>query len=327
MELTPLNAEVYLSLSLAYRNLGDFQLALDMNDSALKLGANKVNALIARSGIFNAMNHIPEAIKYLDQALEIDKQSYVALNNRSDILSKQGNYKAAILDLKTADKIAPNQLIIMRNLGINLSKLGFINEAMQYFIKSLKIDPKNYETILLLAVTFNANGNYEAAIKYFDSALKIADDPQTHYLKGVSFLNRFLYNEALDEFSYVYRVNSANVENIILLFITNLISGKETDNFKLIHDIDSSNPSYIGIDYDIEKLKLYFSTAANSTNVSDSDNIYFSKNMCKNYTYAGLIYKIRKSTAAAREQFNLARQLCNKMSPEFSLSISNLKRL
>jgi signal transduction histidine kinase len=211
----------------AFKNLGNYEMALNNCDSALiiyeqllqtytepELTAGKLKILKQQARAYNGIaiindlqNNYPEALKNNLNALKIreeisDKEGMAAsYNNIGLVYENMGNYPEALKNYYASLEIAEENGF-KQSIGIAYHNLGSIYDGQRNYPEALK----NYFASLKISdelgdrqgVSNNYNnigtiyfnqGNYPEALKNFLSGLKINDEIGNEYGKGVILIN------------------------------------------------------------------------------------------------------------------------------------------
>ena len=129
----------YNILSIAYQNIGKFDLS----------------------------------VQIMEEALQKNSSNPYFLNNMGISQHKLENFKEAEEFFKKGLQIAPNYINILNNIA-NLKKdLNLIDEAIDYYKKSIKINALVIETQLNLASIYTTIGKFKDAKYHFNKVLEI----------------------------------------------------------------------------------------------------------------------------------------------------------
>jgi tetratricopeptide (TPR) repeat protein len=127
--------------------------------------------------IFQNLNELHEAEKYLIKFIEHDKKNHVACNNLANLYLKKKELKKAELSYLKAIDLKKDYLTAIVNIALYYEGIGNIAYAKEYYSKGIKISPKN------LSIYFNLS----KIDKRFISEEKI------------EFIEEVLKNHKLDE--------------------------------------------------------------------------------------------------------------------------------
>ncbi len=188
--------EVWEKRGLVLQKLGNYQGAIDSNNTASTLYRSSGNAEStsvppSTEGFFNPDLHeawnnqgvalgnlgrVEEAIASYDKALEIKPEDDVTWKNRGVALGKLGRLEEAIVSFDKALKFNPDLHEAWYNRGLALGNLGRVEEAIASFDKALEIKPDLHGASYNRGVALDNLGRLEEAIASFDKALEIQPD-------------------------------------------------------------------------------------------------------------------------------------------------------
>uniref|UniRef100_UPI00359387A9 tetratricopeptide repeat protein n=1 Tax=Microcoleus sp. TaxID=44472 RepID=UPI00359387A9 len=181
IELNYNQPEVWEKRGLVLQKLGDYQGAIDSNNTASTLYrylANPESASVPQSteGFFNPSNIKPS----YDKALEFQADDDETWYDRCDEQYYERDFEEASASYDKALEIKPDSYEAWFNRGLALRKLGRLEEAIASYDKALEIKPDLHEA-------WNNRGiilcdhlkEYEKAIASYDKALEI--EPNFHF--------------------------------------------------------------------------------------------------------------------------------------------------
>ncbi|MGB8936142.1 MAG: tetratricopeptide repeat protein, partial [Candidatus Nitrosopolaris sp.] len=139
------------------------------------------------------------ALDYYDQAIKIDPNDTDAWNNKGSALNNLGQYYEAIECCDRTIKIDPNLAAAWINKGNALDDLGQYNEAIECYDRAIKIDPNLAAAWINKGNALYNLGQYYEAIECYDRAIKINPNlAEAWYNKGSAVYNLGQYNEAIE---------------------------------------------------------------------------------------------------------------------------------
>ncbi|MEG5197421.1 CHAT domain-containing protein [Microcoleus sp. A6-C5] len=228
--------EVWEKRALALQKLGDYQGAIDSNNTASTLyrySANPDSAsvyhskdfFLSRSNIKSSFNQaleirlydyeswynrgialhnlgrLEEAIASYNRALEIKPYNHEAWNNRGSVLDDLGRLEAAIASYDKALELKPDDYVAWYNRGIALNNLGRLEEAIASYDKALEFKPDYDDAWNNRGGTLYNLGRWEEAIASYDKALELKpDDDNTLNNRGFALGNLGRSKEAITSY-------------------------------------------------------------------------------------------------------------------------------
>ena len=195
-------AEILNILGVSYRDIGDYNKAIEYHEKALEIRINALGEnqpeLYNNLGIsYDGLGDYGKAIEYHEKALEIrintlgenhpDVASYY--NNLGTVYNSLGDYNKAIeyhekaleIRINTLGENHPDVADSYYNLGAAYNGLGDYNKAISFFEKALEIEintldenhPDIADSYYKLGAACNGLGDYNKAIEYHEKALEI----------------------------------------------------------------------------------------------------------------------------------------------------------
>lgn len=189
---------------------GDWNVALEYAERAIKVAPDDVNALILLALAEENTGDADAALGTISKATAVDENNYFAQYTRGRLLYEKRHFDSCIAPLRTALKLRPNAtdpLILLAQSSVNLkdtqnaksyysqlarnrafarnpavwSELGmtFIAEsnprnAAQYLVYAYRLQPDNPKLLLNLGVYYDAyQRNRAEAVKYYTRFLNI----------------------------------------------------------------------------------------------------------------------------------------------------------
>ena len=229
-------AEILNILGVSYRDIGDYNKAIEYHEKALEIRINALGEnqpeLYNNLGIsYDGLGDYNKAIEYHEKALEIgintlgenhlDVASYY--NNLGTVYNSLGDYNKAIeyhekaleIRINTLGGDHPDVADSYNNLGISYDGLGDYNKAIEYHEKALEIRINTLGDDHLgvvnsynnLGVAYNSLGDYNKAIEYHEKALEIRintlgenhpDVADSYNNLGISYDGLGDYNKAIE---------------------------------------------------------------------------------------------------------------------------------
>jgi len=274
-------AELYMSLSLSYFKLGDFERGkkylqksnnirkklkdkrgillnygrlssffiskrefkkvIDICNEALKVEPNLVEFYIIRGYAYAELKEFERAIKDYDKAIELNPNLAEAYNNRGNAYTELNKYEQAIKDYDKAIELNPALADAYYNRGVAYVKLNKHEQAIEDFSKAIELNPAFVEAYNNRGVAYAKLNQHERAIEDFSKAIEL--NPAL----AKAYSNRgIVYSEI-----HRYEEATRDLKKAGILF---LHSGKREDAvkafsicFKLWDKIENDDIVYCGL--------------------------------------------------------------------------------
>jgi lipoprotein NlpI len=108
--LNPNHASAFSNRGIAYGRKGEYDLAIQSYEEALRLNPKNLNALYNRGNAYTRKGAYDLAVKDYDQVLRMNPKHANAYSSRGIVRFLQGQFSAAVPDLSEAVQFAPNDL-------------------------------------------------------------------------------------------------------------------------------------------------------------------------------------------------------------------------
>ena len=216
--LYPKNIESYFCLGRAYREVGEFKLAITNMKEAERLATTKNDLMYIYNllgMIYNNLGDLDNAFLYYSKSLNLAKelgnrkQESAVLNNIAGIFEEKGENDKALryyeesLRLETDERA---QTPIYNNMALIYSKKGDFKKAIDYFKNAIKIAERygDYhglaKTLLNLGETYRKTGDFSNAEFYLLDGLNRVKKLNDKYWEATAyFYLALLYKDKKDK--------------------------------------------------------------------------------------------------------------------------------
>ncbi|MDD5434634.1 MAG: tetratricopeptide repeat protein [Nitrospira sp.] len=193
-------ADVFNKLGIIYQRKGLSQKAAGFLEKALKINPSYTEAALNLSIVYNELGRYENAQKIFNSAVRTVyktkkvKDPYIdgKLANEHACLGEQyyylGRFKEAITEYRKALRLCPKYPDIITQLGLAYRENGEIEAAVETFTNAQNEGPKYVPAFLHLGITYYMKGFVDMAIREWNRALAI--DPENQdakiYLSFVS---------------------------------------------------------------------------------------------------------------------------------------------
>ena len=159
-------------MGIAYRQKGDFDLALQSYDKALKINPNFIKALYGSATTLQLRGSLSAAIDCYEKVLELEPNNFNAHMSIGACLRINSELKKAIKSFETAIKINPNYGPAYDNLGVCLMELGDQLSAIKSFEKAIERQPDYVESYINLGNSLSDMGRVVEAAAFYTKAVQ-----------------------------------------------------------------------------------------------------------------------------------------------------------
>ena len=236
LELDPENAELYINLGLAYRQIGDYASALDNYNLALDVDPNLALAYAYRAQAYMVLSNNNQARTDIDQALALDSNlaeayfvrgqlwlvagdtdrafedfnrviransSYAdAYFERARIHEQRGNVDAAVDDYDRAGELYEIQRPSYAGVAYGRATQVDPEQAVRRWSSEIRLNPTDATAYARRAFAYDALGDYESALQDYNRSLEL--DPtnaNTYANRGGTYDTIGEYDLAIADYS------------------------------------------------------------------------------------------------------------------------------
>ena len=211
------------NLYLIYINNKEYQKALLLINSVLKLKPKYQPALRDKALVYYYQNKPDEGLKFINESIKLNNKDYIALNILGLILGSLKMHIEAKKVFFKAIEINTSYFASYNNLGNCLNTLKDQNLALKNFKKALKLNPNFQEAINNIANIYSVTGKYKKAIEYYKLAIKKGGDvAKIYYNIGVAYVYLGGLDEAEKFYNKSYEANPDDQllhKNISILYL------------------------------------------------------------------------------------------------------------
>ncbi|GFO00382.1 tetratricopeptide repeat protein 25 [Plakobranchus ocellatus] len=137
--------DIYKNEAESHFEIGEYRLAADCYNAAIKLQPTDTAAIVARSRCYTQMGRWKRAMKDCDEALSIDPAYPEALYQKAEILYINGNYDLAHVYFKRGLRQQPDSMLFKHAALYQKAEILYINGnydlAHVYFKRGLRQQP------------------------------------------------------------------------------------------------------------------------------------------------------------------------------------------
>lgn len=172
-QLYPDFSQPYFNRGLVYYEAGRYDDALKECNKAVELHSAYAEAYNCRGSAYVKLGRAQQAIMDYDRAIDLDPLNPRYYNNRAAALQILGNYPLAINDYNKAIEIQPRYESAYNNRGHAYKDVGNFQMAIKNFGKIIDLNPGNAKAYYSLGQTYQKLGEVEQSIFYFQKAASL----------------------------------------------------------------------------------------------------------------------------------------------------------
>ncbi len=230
----------------AYRQAeqGNVQGAEEAFLRATRLSPKEAQTYAELGGFYLDQNRDREAQSALETALKLSARNVSALLGRSRLSFKAGNYEEALQTTLEALRYSPENEAILYNAGYLCYQLGRYEEAEKYLEKARALDVKNASICLMLARVMISRANLSGAEEQIEQAHRLKPENSENLLvRGLLKIARGRYDSALDDFEEASRGGMHTVELDYAIGLAFYKQGKTTLARRYLESAQGSYPA------------------------------------------------------------------------------------
>lgn len=212
-------AEINMRLGLSYLQRGDYAVALEKLDKALKQNPNLPSAHNTIALLYNALGETDKAENHFKEAVRRAPDYSEAQNNFGVFLCDQGDYQQAEQRFL---KAVENPLYIsraeaMENAGLCMKRVPDMDKAEQYFRRALQMEPSLPQSLINMAEISYAQQNYLQARAYVQRYQQAAGWSPSALLLGIKTENKLNDQDTVASYTLILRSRFPDSEEMRLV--------------------------------------------------------------------------------------------------------------
>ncbi len=189
IKLQPDYAAAYNNRGGAYKNLGQYQLAIEDCNEAIRLQPDDAIAYGNRGIAYNYLGQYQLAIENCNEAIRLNPDDADAYGNRGIAYYNLGQHQRAIDDFNEAIRLQPHLAKDYSNRGLTYAKLGQQQRAIEDYTKAIHLKPDLAQTYINRGIAYDSLGQYQRAIEDYNKAIRLKPDYASAYIcRGAAYL-------------------------------------------------------------------------------------------------------------------------------------------
>ena len=163
----------YARLSSIFVGLGEFEKVIEVCSEALKIDPNSVHAYIYRGNAYALFNLHDRAIEDYGKAIELDPTYAVTYYNRGAAYLNLKQYESAIEDYGKAIELNPNFAEAYNNRGTTYVILKQYDRAIEDYEKAIELNPNDAEAYNNRGAAYALLSQHEREIADYNKAIAL----------------------------------------------------------------------------------------------------------------------------------------------------------
>lgn len=173
---SPVRAEAWWRLGIAYQQEGDLETAEDSYREAQSLQPNHPFTNFQLGQLLFQKNEYEEALKFLNNAAEQDPDNAIYLGTLAAVYDELDEFDKSETLYEKALEIDPDNATILNNYSYSLAEREIrLDDALLMVKKALEVDPGNGAFLDTLGWVYYKLGKYEDALRYIKKSIEVRD--------------------------------------------------------------------------------------------------------------------------------------------------------
>jgi len=181
LEIYPESGLAHLNLGLYYRQIKDYDRALQVYSEGIQYSRGYLQLYANRSRILLDRGQADLALQDLNYCLSKNPNLVNALTNRGVAFAMKNKLDSALLDLTKASAMEPEDADILSNRGLVFFQMGKYADAIIDLKKYIVKKPEDADNINLLGLAYLNNGQTEEALREIDRSIVLKPNESAFY--------------------------------------------------------------------------------------------------------------------------------------------------
>jgi len=285
----------------AYRNMGDYNRAIQDFNAAIRIKPEIANAYNNRGIAYDYSGQYDRAIQDYDQAIRLQPNYPDAFNNRGLVYQEKGEYDQALQDFDQAIRLKPDYAEAIASRASTYVSKGEYDRAIEECNRAIKLEPNFAGDFNDRAIAYLGKRDYQRALQDLDHAVQLSpQDPHVLATRGITHFYRGEFRAAANDLMLALRLAPTEPSTAVWLYLAEVRSGenagdalrKSSPRLKTIWPEPAAR-FYLGGLKPVDFLALSKSTDANKGR----------KQRCQAYFFLGEATLIHGDQTEARKMF------------------------
>ena len=186
-----------------------YEKALAHYNETLKLEPDCVEAYHNRGAIYRDIGEFDLAIQDFNIAIDLEPGYANAYNNRGMTYGKNGKHDSAIQDFNIAIDLEPESADAYNNRGLTYKEIGEVDMALADYNKAIELDPGFPEAYNNRGVIYDERGEFANAIKDYSKAIELKPYYVNAYKnRGLAYSDQDDVERAIFDFSMAVKLKT-----------------------------------------------------------------------------------------------------------------------
>ncbi|GLP99572.1 type IV pilus biogenesis/stability protein PilW [Methylophaga thalassica] len=200
-------ADINMRLGLNYMQRGDYKIALEKLEKALKQNPNLSSAHNTIALLYQYLGENDKAEEHFERAVQLEPDYSEAQNNYGVFLCQQSRYDEAEKRFLKAleNPLYSSAALAYENAGLCTEKAGATDRAEGYFRKALQMAPRLPKSLLKMASISYQQQNYLQARGYIQRFQQAASWTSQALLLGIKIETKLADKNAVSSYKLILR--------------------------------------------------------------------------------------------------------------------------
>ncbi|GAA5149624.1 tetratricopeptide repeat protein [Prosthecobacter algae] len=213
LQAEPGSAVALQGLATAHAQRGDFVVAVELFDRALKLKPDYAEAHANRGNVLRCLARFEEALECYHRATELKPVFAEAYNSRGVVLRDLKRLEEALANHERAIEIKPDYANAWMNRGIVLREMGRYQEALSSYEQVIEMRPEDAQTFNYQGMVLYRLERYEEALASYRQAIRLRPDyAEAHYHHSLALRETLRVTEAVESCDRAIQVRPSYAE-------------------------------------------------------------------------------------------------------------------
>jgi lipoprotein NlpI len=211
----------------AYRNVGDYDRAIQDFNSAIRINPRIANAFNNRGIAYDYKSEYDRAIQDYEQAIRLQPNYPDAFNNRGLVYQELGKYDQALQDFDQAIHLKPDYAEAIASRAATYTAKGEYDRAIEECTRAIKLEPNYAGNFNDRATAYLGKKDYQRALQDLDHAVQLSPrDPHVLATRGITYFYRGEFKAAENDLTSALRLAPKEPSTTVWLYLTQVRSGE-----------------------------------------------------------------------------------------------------
>ena len=251
------SSELYYKKGVVYKNLQDYQQALQAFLNGLQYNASNVLMLEETAECFSILGNNQDAISFYEKALQVEPENLALAGKLGRVHINLDDYKTAYNVFSGIYEKDSSNVYWNKQLAYCSFRVSQREQARDLYEKVLDVNPRDHGTYINLIHCYNWKKEAKEIIATIDSGLvHFPADKDLLFEKAMFFYKTKLYSQAMSQFEkYLEQEKQPAFETMMNYGISTYFAEQEEKALDIFGDLKLLNPN--------DPLVMYYQSLCN----------------------------------------------------------------